>query len=410
MKQFLFFFVLLSTFLLLGISGFLVYLIFVAPGDHLERHRIKQSVLTESTFYYRDGKTKLGALYSEAHREYLLIPDPMSISIHPVSTIPSLFLKAIIASEDKKFFSHIGVSPLSILRAAIANLRARKVVQGGSTLTQQTAEILFKHKATDQWGKWKEKVLETLDAFRLETRYSKDQILEFYTNLFHVHGTGQGLAIAARYYFDKKVSELSLPEVAFIAGSVKGPANYTPFGTDDPQIRNHFIEKATGRRNYVLNNMRLSGSITAREFEQAKARPVAFRQGDFRFEESHQMDAALKVLQTDPWKSKLLEKGISDLHQAEVNIYTTLDADLQKVGEFALKRHLSRLEFQIVPYAPPNELPLSEKIKPEINRFYIGTILQTFSETPARVTVRIGAEQGVVESAHLKPLFSKSST
>ncbi len=402
MKQFLFFFVLLSTFLLLGISGFLVYLIFVAPGDHLERHRIKQSVLTESTFYYRDGKTKLGALYSEAHREYLLIPDPMSISIHPVSTIPPLFLKAIIASEDKNFFSHIGVSPLSILRAAIANLRARKVVQGGSTLTQQTAEILFKHKATDQWGKWKEKVLETLDAFRLETRYCKDQILEFYTNLFHVHGTGQGLAIAARYYFDKKVSELSLPEVAFIAGSVKGPANYTPFGTDDPQIRNHFIEKATGRRNYVLNNMRLSGSITAREFEQAKARPVAFRQGDFRFEESHQMDAALKVLQTDPWKSKLLEKGISDLHQAEVNIYTTLDADLQKVGEFALKRHLSRLEFQIVPYAPPNELPLSEKIKPEINRFYIGTILQTFSETPARVNVRIGAEQGVVESAHLK--------
>ena len=401
MKQFLFFFLFFLTFLFLGSSAFLVYLIFVAPGDHLNQERIKQSVLTESTLYYRDGKTKLGALYSEAHREYLLMPDPMSISIHPVSTIPALFLKAIIASEDQNFFNHIGISPLSILRAAIANLKARKVVQGGSTLTQQTAEILFNHKATDQWGKWKEKVLETLDAFRLETRYSKDQILEFYTNLFHVHGTGQGLAIAARYYFDKKVSELNLPEVAFIAGSVKGPANYTPFDIDDPQMREQIIGKATGRRNYVLNNMRSAGTITAKEFEIAKAHPVTFRQGDFRFEESHQMDAALKVLQSEPWKSKLLEKGISDLHQAEVNIYTTLDADLQKVGEFALKRHLSKLEFLIAPYRPPTEPLLSEKLKPEINRFYVGTIMQAVSEPFAKVTIKIGAKHGVVESTNL---------
>ena len=404
MKQFFFFFVLISTLFFLGCSAFLVNLIFVTPGDHLDEQRIKQSVLTESTLYYRDGKTKLGALYSEAHREYLLMPDPLSISMHPVSTIPPLFLKAIVASEDQNFFNHIGISPSSILRAAIANLKARKVVQGGSTLSQQTAEILFNHKATDEWGKWKEKVLETLDAFRLETRYSKDQILEFYTNLFHVHGTGQGLAIAARYYFDKRVSELNLSEIAFIAGSVKGPANYTPFGVDDPQLSGQIIEKATGRRNYVLNNMRLKGVITAREYELATAHPVVFRQGDFRFEESHQMDAALKVLQSEPWKSMLLEKGISDLRRAEVNIYTTLDADLSRIGEFALKRHLSKLEFLIAPYTHPAGSPLSEKIKPEINKFYVGTILKVeadASSSPPKVTIRLGADQGVVQNMNL---------
>lgn len=402
MKKLLFFLILLLIFPLIGGAGYLSYLIFIAPGDHLDLRKIKQAVLTESTVYYQDGTTKLGALYSEAHRNYLVIPHQMTISTNPDDAIPPLFLKAIIASEDRNFYDHIGVSILGIIRAAVANLRAQRVVQGGSTLTQQTAELLFEHKATDRWGKWKEKALETLDAFRLEAKYSKDQILEFYTNLFHVHGTGQGLAIAARYYFNKNVSELNLPEIAFIAGSVKGPANYNPFRTNDPKKKENILKKATQRRNYVLKNMRLAQEITQEEFEVASKDPVKFHQGAFRFEENHLMDAVLKTLQAEPWKNKLLKKGITDLKQAEVNIYTTLDPNLQKVGEFALKRHLSKLEFRINAYTPPKEEALSAKVSPKLKEFYVGTITKIVNQPKLQVWVRVGADQGRIEGEELK--------
>ncbi|MBF0279272.1 MAG: transglycosylase domain-containing protein [SAR324 cluster bacterium] len=402
MKKFLFFLILLLISVFVGASGFLFYLIFVAPGDHLDLNRIKKSVLTESTVYYRDGQTKLGAFYNDVHRDYLVIPNQMTISTNPDDVIPPLFLKAIVASEDQNFYNHIGVSILGIFRAAIANLRAGKVVQGGSTLTQQTAELLFEHKAKDKWEKWKEKALETLDAFRMEVRYSKDQILEFYSNLFHVHGTGQGLAIAARYYFDKSVSELNLPELAFIAGSVKGPANYNPFRTKDPEKIKAIVKRATSRRDYVLNNMHISGAISAEELEESKKFPVDFHQGDFRFEESHQMNAVWEALKAEPWKSKLKENGILDLKQAEINIYTTLDHELQKVGEFALKRHLSRLESRIKKYVEPVAPPVSEKTKPEAKKFYVGTITQIIEKPSRKILIKIGADQGVVEEKHLE--------
>ncbi len=393
---------------LVGSSGFLIYLIFIAPGDHLDLSRIKQSVLTESTIYYRDGDTKLGAFHNEAHRDYLIIPSQMTISTNPDDLIPQLFLKAIIASEDQNFYNHIGVSIKSIFRATVANLRAGKVVQGGSTLTQQTAELLFEHKALDQWGKWREKALETLDAFRLEVRYSKNQILEFYTNLFHVHGTGQGLAIAARYYFDKTVSELNLPEIAFIAGSVKGPANYNPFRTKNPQKIKKIVKRATNRRDYVLNNMYLSGEITKAELDEAKNDPVHFHQGDFRFEDSHQKNAVWEALKAEPWKSKLEEHNIFDLKQAEINIYTTLDHELQKVGEFALKRHLSRLEFRIKKYRIPQTSPISDKTAPEAKDFYVGTITQIIEKPSPKVLVQVGAEQGVIEEKYLQEFVKRS--
>ena len=402
MKKSFFFFLLLSLVLFLGSSGYFAYLVFVAPGDHLDLRKIQQSVLTESTVYYRDGRTKIGAMFSEARREYLVVPNQMTSSTHPDNIVPPLFLKAIIASEDRNFYDHIGVSVLGIFRAAVANFKAGRVVQGGSTLTQQTAELLFEHQATDRWGKWREKALETLDAFRLEARYSKDQILEFYANLFHVHGTGQGLAIAARYYFNKKVLDLDLPEIAFIAGSVKGPANYNPFRTSDPARKESILQKATERRNYVLNNMLLDGAISEEEFQQATQEPVQFRQGNFQFEANHLMDVVVQLLETEPLKSKLLEKGITNLKQAEASIYTTLDPNLQHVGEFALKQHLSDLEFRIKDYALPQDPPLSEKETPHAKEFYVGTILKTVKKPKPAVLVQVGSDEGQVAGEELK--------
>lgn len=387
----------------LGGFGYVNFLIFIEPGDHLNLDKIKKSVLTESTVYYKDGKTKLGAFYSEARRDYLTIPPKLSVSDSSQGTIPPLFLKAIVASEDQSFYDHIGVDPIGIFRAIIANLKAGRVVQGASTLTLQTSEALFEHKVmTTKWERWWEKVLETLDAFRLEAKYSKNQILEFYTNLFHVRGTGQGLSIAARYYFNKQVSELNLAEIAFIAGSVKGPANYTPFPVSDPDKKLEIIKRATRRRNYVLDNMLELGSITPNEHKEASTGLVEFNQGSFRFEESHQMDAVQAALRAEPWKTVLEENGIADLTQAEVNIYTTLDHNLQQFGQFAMKRHLSHLEFRIQNYTLPKEKPLPKRAEPKANEFYVGTIIQVLEKDEQKVVVQLGKEQGTVEGPYLE--------
>ncbi|MBF0287084.1 MAG: transglycosylase domain-containing protein [SAR324 cluster bacterium] len=397
MKRFIFFFTLILSLVTIGSTGYLFHLIFFEPGTHLDISRIRQSVLTESTVYYQDGKRKLGAFYNDAHRDYLVSPHSLSTTTVSDDTIPPLFLRAIVASEDNKFYEHVGISLLGILRAATANLRAGKVVQGGSTLTQQTAELLFEHKATNKWGKWKEKALETLDAFRLEAHYTKNQILEFYTNLFHVHGTGQGLSIAARYYFNKSVSELNLPEIAFIAGSVKGPANYNPFRTTNLKKIETITQKATHRRNYVLNNMLRLGIITQKQYQDSIKNPVQFRRGSFQFEENHQMDAVREVLSSDFWREILQGKGIQNLSQAEINIYTTLDYPLQKYGEFILKRHLSHLEYRITHYTLPIEKPLSRKKQPLNHNFHVGRISQISSKKPRHIKVQLGSDEGIVE-------------
>ena len=233
--------------MLLTGTAVLGYLVFLAPAPHLDRKAIQQRLLTETIVYYRDQRTKLGAFYDQVHLLYLQSNQPTRIDSDLDAVIPETFFDAIIASEDQSFYQHIGVDPIGILRASWANLLAGRVIQGGSTLTQQTSELLFEHRPEHGEDRWANKALETLDALRLEARYSKRDILEFYTNLFHVHGTGQGLAIAARYYFNKNVSELNLSEVAFIAGSVKGPANYNPFRTQNPEEIQRIVERATER-------------------------------------------------------------------------------------------------------------------------------------------------------------------
>jgi len=139
--------------------------------------------------------------------------------------MPQAFVNAMVASEDTRFFSHIGFDAVGIIRAALKNLQARKVVQGGSSLTQQTAKNLFKR--TDR--SLQAKLKELLYALRLEYHYPKEKIFEFYANQFFVSGNGHGLGVAARYYFDKMPEELTLVECAFIAGSVKRPNFYNPF-------------------------------------------------------------------------------------------------------------------------------------------------------------------------------------
>ena len=169
-------------------AGGLYYLVVVVPAPEIEESSISEILGRESPVYYRDGQTKLGVLFEGVHRQYL-----------PYNEIPKNFVNALVAAEDNQFFSHFGLDIPGIVRAMAVNLKAGRVVQGGSTITQQTAKNLFKRESRSL----KAKVKELLYALRLEHKYSKEKILEFYTNQFFVSGNGHGLGVAARYFFDK---------------------------------------------------------------------------------------------------------------------------------------------------------------------------------------------------------------
>src|SRR5207253_3349375 len=157
--------------------------------------------------------------------------------------------QAVIATEDRRFYGHFGIDPIGLMRAAIIDLRARHVVQGGSTISQQLAKILF---LTPERSLGR-KVQETLLALWLEHRFSKDQILEIYLNRVYLGAGTYGVDAAAHRYFGKSARRTTLYESAAIAGLLKAPTRFNP--TRDP-------DKAAARTAQVLASMVEAGIVT----------------------------------------------------------------------------------------------------------------------------------------------------
>ena len=182
-----------------------------------------------------------------------------------VSILPKYVPDAFIAIEDRRFRDHLGLDPIGLARAAFENMSAGHVVQGGSTLTQQLAKNLF----LDPNRTFERKSQEAMLAVYLESRYSKDQILTLYLNRVYFGAGAFGIEAAAERFFNVHASELTLPEAAMLAGSVKAPAKYNPL--NDPQAS---IE----RSHVVLRAMKDSGLIDAKTEADAEAtRPHVVR-------------------------------------------------------------------------------------------------------------------------------------
>src|SRR5258705_9356213 len=143
----------------------------------------------------------------------------------PLAQMPAALKQAVIATEDARFCSHFGVDPMGIARAVYQNFRRGRIVEGGSTITQQLAKVLFLTPDRSLDRKLKEAVL----AIELERRYSKDRILEMYLNQIYFGHGAYGVEAAARTYFGKSVSELSVRESALLAGLPRAPTSYSPF-------------------------------------------------------------------------------------------------------------------------------------------------------------------------------------
>ena len=335
LKKIFYFFSTLLLLLLLACAGTLYYFVELHPGKEIALENIQAILGKESPVLYSDGLTPLGVFFDEAHRQYVTWEQ-----------IPKSFVNALVASEDNRFFEHHGFDAVSITRAAIKNYQAGRVVQGGSTLTQQTAKNLFKRSGRSYEAKLKE----LLHALRLEHHYSKEKIFEFYSNQFYVRGNGHGLGVAARYYFDKNVEDLTLLESVFIAGSVKRPNYYNPFNRKSEEAKAGVRKRVKIRMAYVLKQMKLLGVLGNKEYEEAIATDIVFTEGQVGYALDYVMEMVKDAVATDVVQKALEDHGISNLATAGLRVVTSVDKGVQESTLYALRHELSRLDVRLRGY------------------------------------------------------------
>ncbi|HUB95433.1 MAG TPA: PBP1A family penicillin-binding protein [Stellaceae bacterium] len=235
-----------------------------------------------------------------------------------LSEMPKYLPEAVIATEDRRFYSHFGIDLVGTMRAAVANLRAGHVVQGGSTITQQLAKNLFL--TNDRT--FKRKIQETLLALWLEHKFSKNQILEIYLNRVYLGAGTYGVDAAAHRYFGKSARQLTLYEAAVIAGLLKAPTRFSPVNDRD---------LAADRAGQVLANMVDAGYIT-----EARATAAAAQRSEL---------AAVTTPPGSRYFADWVAQQLNGLHEVEghdIVVVTTLEPKLQAEAESALLGTLDR--------------------------------------------------------------------
>lgn len=302
---------------------------------NIERGAIDNILFSESPVYYDDQVTPIGVYFEKIHSKYILYKD-----------IPKIYIKALIASEDVDFFEHPGFDMSAILRAFIANCRAGKIVQGGSTITQQTVKNIFMRKKRSYTSKLKE----LMQALLLEKMYSKEEILEMYVNQFFVTGFGKGLMIAAEYFFDKDARDLDLAESAFIAGMVKGPDKYNPFTKKTDDEKKEALRIAKIRKDYVLKNMRKQNFITEDQYLEARDREVPFKEGKVTYRLNVILDYIREQLESDYFKEILHEQGVDNIATSGIKIYTSISREIQEGALDSIRKQLPLLDIQLTGY------------------------------------------------------------
>jgi len=254
----------------------------------------------------------------------------MGENIRPVrlADVPPVLRTAVLAIEDERFYEHGGLDPRGVLRAVWANVRKGRVVEGGSTITQQ----LVKSRLLTPERTFSRKLNEAFLSTALEWRYSKDQILEAYLNEIYLGQAGgaavRGVGAASRAYFGKEVHQLTLPEAALLAGMIRGPNSYSPNTNPD---------RARDRRDVVLTRLRDLGKISEADYRRARREPVKARTAP-----GSGLTAPYFLDYVRAELERSTEVDLADQHG--VRVYTTLDPVLQKFAEAAVVKGIDRLE------------------------------------------------------------------
>lgn len=291
---------------LAGLVAFKVYLSSLPPIKNLDG--FKPNIVTQ--FYSADGEI-IKTFTAYTYRKI------------DIQDVPEDFIHALIATEDKNFYKHEGYDLTGLVRSTIQNIIAGRVVQGASTITQQLARILF----LSNERTFDRKIRELVVAARIEKSISKDKILEMYVNNVYLGSGAYGVEAAAQTYFNKHLSQLSLPELALIAGLPQAPSVYSPFNNMDLAIQ---------RRNQVLTRMYKTRYITKEQYENAKAAKVKLT-GVPRFYTTNKApyfcDYVLKELEK-------LGFDETDISQGGYKVTTTLDYKTQDAVNNAILKNL----------------------------------------------------------------------
>lgn len=258
-----------------------------------------------------------------------------------ISQIPDVTQKAFVAVEDARFYKHFGLDPVRIIGAAWTDIKAGKLVEGGSTITQQTVKNLYLSREKTFGRKFIEAVL----AIQLERKYSKKQILEMYLNQIYFGQGAYGIETAAQTYFGKPAAKLDLAESAMLAGLPKAPNTYSPFQN---------WEGARDRQSIALNRMVEAGFISSAEAEKARREKLVLKSSGG----AGVGKAPYFVNEVIKYVTEHYENGATMLFSGGLTIYTTLDLDMQKAAENSFNNGLagrkSSLEGALVAIDPTN--------------------------------------------------------
>jgi penicillin-binding protein 1A len=270
---------------------------------------------TLALFYYFKGLPNLSDLEAKSGNQILQInyfdgeriTNRGEIYSSEISyyELPQHLIDAVVATEDRKFFKHHGIDIFGILRASYVNHEAGRIVQGGSTITQQLAKLLF----LDPQRTFKRKIQEILLALQLERRFTKEQILTFYLNKAYFGSGSYGINDAAKHYFNKDVSRITLKEAALLAGLLKAPSKFSPKNNR---------ELAQDRAEIVIRNMIDAGFLDEKNLKQINQ------------DTSYEIDHSQKLYFADFVQDQLPEFLLKKFSEENLlSVVTTLDEDIQ---------------------------------------------------------------------------------
>ncbi|BDG03579.1 penicillin-binding protein 1A [Anaeromyxobacter oryzae] len=314
----------------------------------------------------------------------------------PYDRIPKRLVQAFVASEDQHFFEHGGVDVLGTLRAAVNTFVLRRRIQGGSTLTQQTAKaILISAEGFEQGTKksLRRKIRELILARRLESAFTKEQILWMYLNGVYLGHHSYGVQAAAENYYRKNVEDLTLEEAALIAGLPQAPSRYSPFSHP---------EAARERRRYVLRRMAEEGMITQAEREKAAAAEVHVHGVDDVFRE------------TAPFYVETVRRQIVDRYGNErlladgLRVETAMDLEKQRAAQAAMLKGLMEVDHRQGYYGPVANVAGAEraaleerlaKVWPagalQVGDYCVGVVARV-DDKAGHAEVQVGASKGLL--------------
>lgn len=358
---------------LLGVSGYIFYLLAKLPRvDRLADY--KPPIVSQ---IFGDDGSLVGEFYLERR------------IVVPVNQMPRKLIQAFVAAEDASFYQHKGIDYLGIVRAAVKNVISMRKKEGASTITQQVTKSML---LTSE-KKFSRKIKEAILAKRMEEKLSKDEILYLYLNQIYLGAGAYGVQTAAETYFGKNVDQLNLAEIAMLAGLPKAPNSYSPI---------KHLDKARERQAYVLERMVKEAYITPAEAEHAKNTPISIH--PMKKVNSEQSAYFLEYL-----RMQLEEKyGEDQLYKGGLKIYTTMNADMQRAAYESLRNGLKAVDKRQGYRGPVKYLKESDveefcsKLEDGIDSAVLKTgesyqgVVVGMSPEKGEVMVRVGERTGVL--------------